>query len=325
MRVCAADFCCQKNAAPAGPARREYPRCRLEFVVESEFQIGRGEFQAEGLAAAAVEVVLAVAEEADLRQEAEVLVDLHAQSRCNTCLKALVIAAGEAYAAVEEERQNPLVIIFVTGIRRRREDVGAAAVLYFQVLVTERHAHRPSLVEIGDYVRIDRNFTLLTHDAGFYVLLNKWHEFIPQSGKVKIGNNVYFARNCTVFKGVTIGDNCIIGFGSVVTHDIPANSVAVGVPARVVGTVEDYYKKRSTKCISEALAYAKSIEERFHRKPRLDEFWEEFPLFVDKENMHLYPHLPYKRQLRDSFDYWVEHHKRIYDGFEEFLKAAGIE
>ena len=144
-------------------------------------------------------------------------------------------------------------------------------------------------------------------------------------GKVKIGNNVYFARNCTVFKGVTIGDNCIIGFGSVVTHDIPANSVAVGVPARVVGTVEDYYKKRSTKCISEALAYAKSIEERFHRKPRLDEFWEEFPLFVDKENMHLYPHLPYKRQLRDSFDYWVEHHKRIYDGFEEFLKAAGIE
>ena len=61
---------------------------------------------------------------------------------------------------------------------------------------------------------------------------------LSQSGKVKIGNNVYFARNCTVFKGVTIGDNCIIGFGSVVTHDIPANSVAVGVPARVVGTVE---------------------------------------------------------------------------------------
>ena len=89
MCVCAADSCCQKNTAPAGPARREYPRCRLEFVVESEFQIGRGEFQAEGLAAAAVEVVLAVAEEADLRQEAEVLVDLHAQSRCNTGLKAV--------------------------------------------------------------------------------------------------------------------------------------------------------------------------------------------------------------------------------------------
>ena len=44
-------------------------------------------------------------------------------------------------------------------------------------------------------------------------------------------------------KGVTIGDNCIIGFGSVVTRDIPANSVAVGAPARVVGSVDDYYKK----------------------------------------------------------------------------------
>lgn len=68
---------------------------------------------------------------------------------------------------------------------------------------------------------------------------------------------MYICEKLYCFKGVTIGDNCIIGFGSVVTHDIPANSVAVGVPARVVGTVEDYYKKRSTKCISEALAYAK--------------------------------------------------------------------
>lgn len=184
---------------------------------------------------------------------------------------------------------------------------------------------RPSLVEIGDNVRINRNFTLLTHDGGFYVLLNKYHEFIPQSGKVKIGNNVYFGRNCSVFKGVTIGDNCIIGFGSVVTKDIPANSIAVGAPARVVGNVDDYYKKRSEKCIPEALEYAKSIQERFGRRPRVEEFWEEFPLFVDKENIHEYPTLPYKKQLGDSYDYWLEHHVKTFDGFEDFLKAAGVE
>lgn len=184
---------------------------------------------------------------------------------------------------------------------------------------------RPSLVEIGNYVRINRNFTLITHDGGYYVLLNKYHEFIPQSGKVKIGNNVYFGRNCSVFKGVTIGDNCIIGFGSIVTRDIPTGSVAVGAPAKVVGTIEDYYAKRCKKSIPEALAYAKSIQERFNRRPRIDEFWEEFPLFVDKENMHLYPQLPYKRQLGDSLKYWIENHKRIFDGFEEFLKEAGVE
>lgn len=184
---------------------------------------------------------------------------------------------------------------------------------------------RPSLVEIGNNVRINRNFLLLTHDGGFYVLLNKYHEFIPQSGKVKIGNNVYFGRNCSVFKGVTIGDNCIIGFGSIVTKDIPANSIAVGAPARVVGTIEDYYAKRCKKSISEALAYAKSIQERFHRRPRIEEFWEEFPFFVDKENIKDYPNLPYKRQLGDSFDYWLDNHKKIFNGFDDFLNAAGVE
>lgn len=184
---------------------------------------------------------------------------------------------------------------------------------------------RPSLVEIGDNVRLNQNFTLLTHDGGFYVPLNLYHEFIPQSGKVKIGNNVYFGRNCSVFKVVTIGDNCIIGFGSVVTKDIPSNSVAVGAPAKVVGSVEDYFEKRKQKCIEEAFEYAKSIQTRFNRRPKLDEFWEEFPLFVDKENMHLYPKLPYKRQLGSSLDYWIEHHKKTFDGFDAFLKAAGIE
>lgn len=184
---------------------------------------------------------------------------------------------------------------------------------------------RPSLVEIGNNVRINRNFTLITHDGGFYVLLNKYHEFIPQSGKVKIGNNVYFGRNCSVFKGVTIGDNCIIGFGSIVTHDIPANSIAVGAPARVVGTIEKYYEKRCAKSIKEALVYAKSIQERFHRRPLVEEFWEEFPFFVDKENMHLYPDLPYKRQLGNSMNYWIENHVKIFNGFDEFLNEAGIE
>ena len=184
---------------------------------------------------------------------------------------------------------------------------------------------RPSLVEIGNNVRLNRNFTLITHDGGFYVPLNYYHEFIPQSGKVKIGNNVYFGRNCSVFKGVTIGDNCIIGFGSIVTKDIPSNSIAVGSPARVVGTLEDYYEKRKKKCVAEALAYAKSIQERFHRRPKLEEFWEEFPLFVDKDNMHLYPHLPYKRQLGRHLEDWKVCHKRVFDGFDDFLKAAGVE
>lgn len=51
---------------------------------------------------------------------------------------------------------------------------------------------------------------------------------------IKIGENVWIGMNSRICKGVTIGDNCVIGANSVVTKDIPANSVAVGNPARVV-------------------------------------------------------------------------------------------
>ena len=54
---------------------------------------------------------------------------------------------------------------------------------------------------------------------------------------VMIGNNVWIGGSVTILAGVTIGDNCTIGAGSVVTRDIPANSVAIGNPARVVKQV----------------------------------------------------------------------------------------
>lgn len=54
---------------------------------------------------------------------------------------------------------------------------------------------------------------------------------------IQIGNNVWIGAKVTVTKGVTIGDNVVIGANSVVTQDIPANSVAVGTPARVIRTI----------------------------------------------------------------------------------------
>lgn len=56
---------------------------------------------------------------------------------------------------------------------------------------------------------------------------------------VVIGNNVWIGTKVTVTKGVTIGDNAVIGANSVVSGDIPANSVAVGVPARLVRCIGD--------------------------------------------------------------------------------------
>lgn len=181
---------------------------------------------------------------------------------------------------------------------------------------------RPSLVTIGSNISFNKNFTLLTHDWGSYVLRNKYHEFMPSSGPVKIGNNIVFGRNVTVLKGVTIGDNCIIGLNSVITKDIPPNSVAVGAPAKVVSTLENYYDKRKKQCVEEALVYAKSIEQRFNRLPKIEEFWEEFPLFLEGEE--LVDGLPIKRQMRETYEYYKKNNQPVFNGFQDFLEKAGV-
>lgn len=179
---------------------------------------------------------------------------------------------------------------------------------------------RPSLIEIGSNVAFNRNFTLLTHDFVSKVFIHKFHDFLPSSGKVKIGNNVSFGQNCTVLKGVTIGDNSFIGYGAVVSKDIPANSVAVGAPAKVICTIDEFYEKRKKQCINEAFEYARSIKDRFNRMPEIKDFWEEFPLFLNGNETH--PDLPIARQLDESYDVYKDNHKAVFNGFEDFLNKA---
>ena len=60
---------------------------------------------------------------------------------------------------------------------------------------------------------------------------------------IVIGDDVWIGANSDILPGVTIGDNSVIGAGSVVTQDIPANSVAYGVPCRVIREINDYDKE----------------------------------------------------------------------------------
>ena len=105
----------------------------------------------------------------------------------------------------------------------------------------------PYLVKIGDHVRINSGVKIITHDGGVWVL-RKYSkldnaENIDRFGCITIGDNVHIGTNATIMPGVTIGDNVIIGCMAVVTRDIPSNSVAVGVPARVIETIDEYESK----------------------------------------------------------------------------------
>ena len=68
--------------------------------------------------------------------------------------------------------------------------------------------------------------------------------------------------------GVTIGDNCIIGAGSIVTKDIPSGSVAAGVPARVISTTEKYSKKILSAMAGEDPRYYSDLNYMHSKNPR---------------------------------------------------------
>ena len=91
-------------------------------------------------------------------------------------------------------------------------------------------------VTIGDDVQIGPNVQLLTpwHPVAAGPRRDKWEAASP----ITIGHNVWLGGGVIVLPGVTIGDNTVVGAGSVVTRDLPPDVVAVGNPARVVRTVE---------------------------------------------------------------------------------------
>ncbi len=97
---------------------------------------------------------------------------------------------------------------------------------------------RPDLVEIEDQVSLAGRVTVLTHTSPTAPLRMILGPESRSFKKVTIKRGAWVTVNCTILPGVTIGENAIIGPGSVVNHDIPANVVAVGVPARLGGRHE---------------------------------------------------------------------------------------
>lgn len=100
----------------------------------------------------------------------------------------------------------------------------------------------PWIITIGKNVHLTNNIIFITHDGGTLL----FRDLIPDLEITKpiiIGSNVYVGNNVIFLPGVKVGDNVIIGAGSVVTKNVPNNSVIAGVPARVIKTTDEYLEK----------------------------------------------------------------------------------
>lgn len=108
---------------------------------------------------------------------------------------------------------------------------------------TDIFSSEPWVVKVGKNCHITGGVKFITHDGGTLILDREEGGDFVLVGDIVVGDNVYFGLRTMIMPGVTIGDNVIIGAGSIVTKDIPSNSVAVGVPARVISTRERYIEK----------------------------------------------------------------------------------
>ena len=95
-------------------------------------------------------------------------------------------------------------------------------------------------VKIGDNVFIAPNCCITT--AGHPINIDERNRGLEYAYPIKIGNNVWIGAVVNILPGVTIGDNVTIGAGSVVNKSIPANSIAVGNPCKVIKTILDKTK-----------------------------------------------------------------------------------
>lgn len=102
----------------------------------------------------------------------------------------------------------------------------------------------PWLIEIGNHVEITQNVVFLTHDGATWVIRNTGkYKNVLKYGKIVLEDNCFVGNRSILLPGCRVGANSIIGAGSVVTGVIPPNTVAAGVPAKIICTTQEYAKK----------------------------------------------------------------------------------
>lgn len=123
-------------------------------------------------------------------------------------------------------------------LRRQGVRIGSGCRIY-----TDHFGSEPYLISIGDHCTVTSGVRLVTHDGACWVLRDEIPN-LQDFGPIRIEDNCFIGVNAVILPGVRIGPNSIVAAGAVVNRDVPPGTVVGGVPARVLGSLEDYRRRK---------------------------------------------------------------------------------
>ena len=197
---------------------------------------------------------------------------------------------------------------------------------FFGPASTEVDIQRPWMLQIGEYCKITSGVKILCHDYSRSVLRRVYGEIIGEAEKTVIGNNVFIGVNSILLMGCCIGDNVIIGAGSVVHGNVPPNCVIAGNPAKIIRSLDDQYKLRKSHYIDDAKQYAASFYETYHRVPNINEIGPFWPLFMERNISNLSGEVFTRLNGDDEKDIIASflNSEPTFENYKEFLRYCGL-
>lgn len=176
------------------------------------------------------------------------------------------------------------------------------------------------LLTIGNDVQMTGPITILTHDYSWSVLKRKYGEVLGNQKPITIGNNCFIGWGATILCGTTIGDDCVIGAHSVVSGNVLQRGVYAGSPVKRICSIDDYYNKRKSSQLDEAVVYVKMFKERYGRNPKPSEVREYFPLYTSSKDTELLAEYDGQLSLMRNREETIKGLKPMFESFEKFIE-----